>query len=119
MHFRVNEGLKVLAQKIFPPLSGLIRSIRQKMHFLRSCELELQFAQNKGELSSNLAPQPSDTSLTSTCSASSSCKAVLRIRIQSGQWIRIQIKRGKMTHKSRKKIKKFHVLKCWMFSFES
>ncbi len=42
MHCRVNEGLKVLAQKIFPPLSGLIRSIRQKMHFLRSCELELQ-----------------------------------------------------------------------------
>ncbi len=26
---------------------------------------------------------------------------------------------AKITHKSRKKIKKFHVLKCWMFSFES
>jgi hypothetical protein len=41
MHCRVNEGLKVLAQD-FPPLSRLIRSIRQKMHFLRSCDLELQ-----------------------------------------------------------------------------
>jgi hypothetical protein len=28
-------------------------------------------------------------------------------------------RRAKMTHKSRKKVKKFHVLKCWMFSFES
>ncbi len=27
-------------------------------------------------------------------------------------------RRVKMTHKIRKKIKKFHVLKCWMFSFE-
>jgi hypothetical protein len=28
-------------------------------------------------------------------------------------------RRAKMIHKSRKKIKKFHVLKCWMFCFES
>ena len=28
-------------------------------------------------------------------------------------------KRAKITHKSRKNIKKFHVLKCWMFSLES
>jgi hypothetical protein len=28
-------------------------------------------------------------------------------------------RRAKMTHKGRKIIKKFHVLKCWMFSFES
>jgi len=35
------------------------------------------------------------------------------IRIQSVQW------RAKMYHKRRKKNKKFYVLKCWMFSFES
>ncbi len=28
-------------------------------------------------------------------------------------------RRAKMTHKKVEKIKKFHVLKCWMFSFES
>ncbi len=28
-------------------------------------------------------------------------------------------KRAKMTHKSRKKLVKVHVLKCWMASFES
>ncbi len=28
-------------------------------------------------------------------------------------------RRAKMTQRHRKKIKKFHVLKCWMFSFES
>jgi hypothetical protein len=27
-------------------------------------------------------------------------------------------RRVKMTHKNRKKVKKFYVLKCWMFSFE-
>jgi hypothetical protein len=51
---------------------------------------------------------------------------VFRIRILSGQWIRIRIRnpgsrsrRAKMTHKSTvEKIKKFHVLKCWMFSLE-
>jgi hypothetical protein len=31
----------------------------------------------------------------------------------SGFW------RAKMTHKGTKKIEKFHVTKCWMFSFES
>jgi hypothetical protein len=41
------------------------------------------------------------------------------IRIQSGQWIRIRIliQEGKKTHKKVEKIEKFHVLKCWMFSF--
>jgi hypothetical protein len=28
-------------------------------------------------------------------------------------------RRAKMTHKSRKKFEKVHVLKCWMASFES
>jgi hypothetical protein len=41
------------------------------------------------------------------------------IRIQSGQWIRIRIQEGKNAPKKEKKIKKFHVSKCWMFSFES
>jgi hypothetical protein len=47
----------------------------------------------------------------------------IRIRIESVQWIRIRfrfgirIQEGKMTHKNRK-IKKFHVLKCGIFSFE-
>ncbi len=27
-------------------------------------------------------------------------------------------RRSKMIYKNRKKVKKFHVLKCWMFSFE-
>jgi hypothetical protein len=27
-------------------------------------------------------------------------------------------RRAKMAHKNRKKVKNFHVLKCWMFSFE-
>ncbi len=27
-------------------------------------------------------------------------------------------RRAKMTHKKKKKVKKFHVLNCWMFSFE-
>jgi hypothetical protein len=35
----------------------------------------------------------------------------------SGSGFGIRIKKAKMTHKNRKKIKKFHVLKCWMFSF--
>ncbi len=45
-----------------------------------------------------------------------------RIRIQSGLWIRIRIRieEGKNDpQKKKKKIKIFHVLKCWMFSFES
>ncbi len=48
-------------------------------------------------------------------------QARFRIRIQSGQWIRIRnrIRIQEVTHKFIKKIKKFHVLKCWMFSFES
>jgi hypothetical protein len=28
-------------------------------------------------------------------------------------------RRAKMTHKNRKKVKNFHVLKCWMFFFEN
>jgi hypothetical protein len=45
------------------------------------------------------------------------------IRIQSGQWIQIRdsesgSRRAKMTHKNRNKLRNFHVLKCWMFSFE-
>jgi hypothetical protein len=49
------------------------------------------------------------------------------IRMQSGQWIRIRIRnpdtnpesrRAKIDPKNRKNDKKFHVLKCWMFSFE-
>jgi hypothetical protein len=38
-----------------------------------------------------------------------------------GGWIRIRIQqdsRAKMTQKYKKKLKKFHVLKCWMFYFE-
>ncbi len=46
----------------------------------------------------------------------------IRIRIQSGQWIRIQIRNPDRIQKGRNdpqnKIKKFHVLKCWMLSFE-
>jgi hypothetical protein len=41
------------------------------------------------------------------------------IRIQSGQWIRIRIQEGKKYPRKKKKIKKFHVLKCLMSSFES
>jgi hypothetical protein len=50
------------------------------------------------------------------------------IRIRSSQWIRIRIRNPdpnpdpggqKLTTKVDKKIKKFHVLKCWMFFFES
>jgi hypothetical protein len=41
---------------------------------------------------------------------------VFRIRIQSGQWIRIQ--EGKNDQQKIEKNKEFHVLKCWMFSFE-
>jgi hypothetical protein len=33
--------------------------------------------------------------------------------------IRIRIQEGKNDPQKKKKIKKFHVLKCWMFSFES
>jgi hypothetical protein len=45
------------------------------------------------------------------------------IRIQSGQWIRIRNPdpdpgAQKVTHKN-KKGKKFHVLKCWMFSLRA
>jgi hypothetical protein len=36
------------------------------------------------------------------------------IRIQSGQWIRIHIDGHKV-----EKNKKYHFLKCWMFSLES
>jgi hypothetical protein len=52
--------------------------------------------------------------------------AGLQIRIQSGLWIRIRnpesgsgSRRAKMTHKSKQKFVKVHVLKCWMASFES
>jgi hypothetical protein len=38
------------------------------------------------------------------------------IRIQSGKWIRIQ--EGKNNTQEEEKVKKFHVLKCLMFSFE-
>jgi hypothetical protein len=50
---------------------------------------------------------------------------------KAGLWIRIGsgfnrvcgsgsgYRRAKMTHKSRKKFVKVHVLKCWMASFES
>jgi hypothetical protein len=45
------------------------------------------------------------------------------IRIQSGQWTDSESgsgsRRAKMTHKSRKKFVKVHVLKCGMASFES
>ncbi len=48
------------------------------------------------------------------------------IRIQSGQWIRIRIRNlypdpGEKNDPQKyiKKIKKFYVLKCWMFTFES
>jgi len=41
---------------------------------------------------------------------------VFRIWIQSGQWIRIR--EGKNDPQKWEKIKKFHVLECWMFSFE-
>jgi hypothetical protein len=44
-----------------------------------------------------------------------------RIQIKSGQWIRIRIRNldpDPGGQRSRK-VKKFHVLKCWMFSFES
>jgi hypothetical protein len=43
--------------------------------------------------------------------------AGLRIRIQSGQWIRIRIQEGKMTHKSRKNLEisgSVFSLKCWI-----
>jgi hypothetical protein len=38
-------------------------------------------------------------------------------KIQSGQWIRIQ--EGKNDPQKQKTVKKFHVLECWMFSFEA
>jgi hypothetical protein len=53
-----------------------------------------------------------------------------KISVSDPDWIRNQYgfnqaiesesgsRRAKMTHKNRKKIKKFHVLKCWMFSFK-
>jgi hypothetical protein len=40
----------------------------------------------------------------------------IQIRILSSQWNRIQ--EGKNDPEKYKKVKKFHVLKCWMFSFE-
>jgi hypothetical protein len=48
----------------------------------------------------------------------------VRIWIQSGQGICNRIRdpdpgRAKMTHKSRRKFWKCHVLKCWVFSFEA
>jgi hypothetical protein len=45
-------------------------------------------------------------------------KPVFLIRIQSGLWIRIRIQQGKNNPQKWEKIKKFNVLKCWMFSFE-
>jgi hypothetical protein len=36
----------------------------------------------------------------------------------SGFEIRIRIQEGKNDLQKKEKIKKFHVLKCWMFSFE-
>ncbi len=39
------------------------------------------------------------------------------IRINLSCWIRIQ--EGKNDSQKKKKVKKFHVLNCWMFSFES
>jgi hypothetical protein len=58
---------------------------------------------------------------------------VLRIRIRIGSgfnqvsesgnvfgiWIRVRIQEDKNDPRKKEKIKKFHVLKCWMFSFES
>jgi hypothetical protein len=46
--------------------------------------------------------------------------AVFRIRIQSGQRIRIRIRiqEGKNDVQKEKKIKKFNILKRWMSSFE-
>jgi hypothetical protein len=41
----------------------------------------------------------------------------IQIRIQLGLWIRIQ--EGKNDPQKYKKVKKCHVLKCWMFSFEA
>jgi hypothetical protein len=43
-------------------------------------------------------------------------QAVFQIRIQSGQWIRIQERKNDPQKKE--KVKLFHVLKCWMFSFD-
>jgi hypothetical protein len=40
------------------------------------------------------------------------------MRINLCCWIRIRIQKGKNDHKKKKKVKKFHVLNCWMFSFE-
>jgi hypothetical protein len=40
------------------------------------------------------------------------------MRIQSGQWIRIQEGKNDPQKKKKKNIKIFQVLKCWMFSFE-
>jgi hypothetical protein len=49
-------------------------------------------------------------------------ESVLRIldwiRIRWGQWIRIRIKEGKNDPQKQKKVEKFHVFKCWMFSFQ-
>jgi len=42
----------------------------------------------------------------------------IRTRIHSGHWIRIPIQEGKNDPQKIEKMKKFHVLKCWMFSFE-
>ncbi len=48
------------------------------------------------------------------------------IRIKSGQWIRIRNRirnpdpdRGDQKWPTKVEKKKFHVLKCWMYSFES
>jgi hypothetical protein len=40
------------------------------------------------------------------------------MRIQSGPWIRIRIQEGKNDPQKFKKVKTFHVFKCWIFSFE-
>ena len=40
------------------------------------------------------------------------------IRVNLSCWIRIRIQEGKNDQKRKKKVQNFHVLKCWMFSFE-
>jgi hypothetical protein len=41
------------------------------------------------------------------------------VNLPLGFRIRIRIQEGKYDPQKEKKLKKFHVLKCWMFSFES
>jgi hypothetical protein len=49
-------------------------------------------------------------------SVSGSGSAWIRINLSCWIWIRIQ--EGKNDPQKKKKVKKFHVLNCWMFSFE-